>query len=329
MLENINLIILIILIMCFLLMVVWLYFINRSIRFQKRIENHVLSKQPLEDISILDQISNHYYKWRKRQVLKIEKTEIWKQYCLSKKNSFYEDTYCNRLIDRLVLSIICGMIYLFLSIFNHNLFSIWIFLFIVVIGFYLPNFIDFIQKKIVKKQMEKDLLKAVTLMNNAFQSGKSIIQAVQTVSLELDGPLSKEFSKIHQDMLHGLSFEKAFIRFQERVKLEEIEYITASLSILNRTGGNIIEVFSAIENNFYTRRKLEMELKSTIASSRLVFQFLLFLPILLFVFIGFLDPTYFMAFKESTLGILLFMIILSIYLIYIIAIRSIMKIEKY
>lgn len=329
MLENEQLLLIGLLIFCFLVLVIWLYFVARFLHLQKRIENHVLIYTSLENISIFDQIKNRYDQWKQKQVKKMEMSKLWKKYYCFKHNCLDIHSYCGFIIDKMVCGVTLLAIYLLFSILNIHFFSVIFILFSFFIGFYFPNMIVFIKKKMSQKQIEKDLLKAISLMNNAFQSGQSIIQAIQTVSMKLQGPIASEFSKIYQDMLHGLSFEKSFLRFQDRVKLEEIQYITASLSILNKTGGNIIEVFSSIENNFYTRRKLEMELKATIASSRLVFEFLIFLPILLWILIGFMNQEYFMVFKESTLGILLFIVILCIYLLYVVIIRSIMKMEKY
>lgn len=329
MLEKKSLITMIIVVVFFLLGIVWLYFTKRSIYFQKRIGNHAISNPSLENLSLLDQISSSYQKTKQNMIEKIGMTNRFKEYVLFKQKELEFSIFLENLIDKILCSISLMVIYIFLSILSIIPFKMILLLLAGIIGFSLLSLITSIKNKIERKQIEKDLLKAVSLMNNAFQSGKSIIQAIQTVALELDGPLSSEFTKIYQDMLHGLSFETAFIRFQKRVKLEEIGYITASLSILNKTGGNITKVFTSIENNFYTRRKLEMELKAIIASSRLVFQFLIFLPILLWVVIGVMNNSYFTIFFQSTLGMLLFLIIVSIYFIYIILIINIMKVEKY
>ena len=329
MLEKEYFIVMVIIAISCLVTTIWLFVAIRSIRFQKRIGNHVITNTSLEDISIFDQISNRYHGWKQKTIKRIEEIKLWRYLILSNNKKIDRMSSISIWIDKGLSSIFLMTIYLFFSVLGILPFNILFLLITGIFGFSLLHLIATIKKRITKQKIENDLLKAISLMNNAFQSGKSMIQAIQTVAVELEGPLAVEFSKIHQDMLHGLSFETAFLRFQNRVNIEEINYITASLSILNKTGGNIKEVFNAIENNFYTRRKLEMELKATIASSRLVFQFLIFLPIFLWGAIGFMNSSYFTIFFQSTLGMLLFIIILCIYLIYIIMIRDIMKVEKY
>ncbi len=46
---------------------------------------------------------------------------------------------------------------------------------------------------------------------------------------------------MHLELSFGLSVDVVFGRFAKRVELEEVSYLTASLSILNKTGGNIIK----------------------------------------------------------------------------------------
>ena len=94
-----------------------------------------------------------------------------------------------------------------------------------------------------RNRLENDLLQAIIIMNNAFKSGRSISQAIELVTKELKGPIAEEFKKMSLELSFGLSIDVVFKRFGERVKIDEINYLTSSLSILNKTGGNIIKVF--------------------------------------------------------------------------------------
>lgn len=303
---------------------VWLYLSLRTIHFQKRVEHFTIANELDESYSIPDKIYNQYKKLRNHISNYLMKRKVY-----SKQEELFLVEQTNLLSTKILVSIFFLGIYLFLSLLTLLPFNFLFGIISLLLGFLTPSIIDGIKRKRNLIQMEKDLLKAVSLINHSFQAGKSIIQAVESVSLELEGPLAFEFQKMHQDMLHGLSFQTAFERFQERVNLEEVKYITTALTILNKTGGNIVEVFASIERNFYTRRTLEMEVKATIASSRLVFQLLVALPIFLWLLIGLWNPNYFTYFFTSSLGILLFMIIVCIYILYVLIIRSIMKVEKF
>ena len=63
------------------------------------------------------------------------------------------------------------------------------------IGFIAPDLIYRYRYKIYRDTLENDLLQAIIVMNNAFKSGRSITQAIELVSHELDGPIKEEFRK--------------------------------------------------------------------------------------------------------------------------------------
>ena len=92
-------------------------------------------------------------------------------------------------------------------------------------------------------------------MSNAFKSGRSIVQAIELVILESDGRIKEEFKKIKVDLNYGLDYDVVFNRFAKRLNIEEAYYMSTSLIILNKTGGNIVEVFSSIERTLFDKKK--------------------------------------------------------------------------
>lgn len=317
--ESSNIKIIIILTLLIIFIIAWFMLTMRNISLKKRIDNYVINPNNNEDISILGKLEKLYLNIRKKMVKYLKKKQHNKKH---EENLIFT-------CDKILSSIISLLIYLILSLITlntPNLISIITFL---LLGYLIPIFRKKIEYKLNRKRIEKDLLKVVSLINNSLQSGKSMIQAIKTVSREIDGPISLEFKKIEKDLEKGLSLTTAFNRFKDRINLEEVDYITVSLLILNQTGGDINSIFKSLEESFYIRRKLESELKATIASSKLVFQILVCLPFLIYLLIGMWNPTYFTIFFKSSVGFILFTIILLIYLLYIIIIKNIMKVEKY
>ncbi|MBQ2409223.1 MAG: type II secretion system F family protein, partial [Bacilli bacterium] len=184
-----------------------------------------------------------------------------------------------------------------------------------------------IRYKIYYNKLENDLLQAVMIMNNAFKAGKSITQAVELVSIELDGPIGNEFNKMLVELNFGLDINVVFSRFEERVQIKEAEYLTASLSILNSTGGDIIKIFNTIEKTLIDKKKLQFELEALTASSKIILYVLFIVPFLFILFITMLEPTYFNPFFTSSFGFAIFVIIVILYLIYIYIISKLMKVR--
>ena len=172
-----------------------------------------------------------------------------------------------------------------------------------------------------------ELLRAIIIMNNAFKSGKSTLQALRIASKELPEPICDEFKKMYLDMKYGLSVDTVFERFSQRVKLEEASYVSSSLTILNKTGGNIVEVFSSIERTLFDRKKLNEELKNISSGPKLIVRVLFLVPIVFTLIIYLLNPSYFTPLFSSPLGIIIIGIIIVMFTIYILLLKKILKIE--
>ena len=200
-------------------------------------------------------------------------------------------------------------------------------IFSLVIGFYLLDIYLLIINKINKKKIENDMLRAIIIMNNAFKSGKSTIQAVEIASRKLPKPICYEFKKISEEMQYGLSVDTVFDRFSKRVGIEEAEYLSSSLTILNKTGGNIIQVFDSIEKTLFDKKKLKEELKNSTTVSKLVTKILLLVPIFFVLIIYLLNPDYFDPFFASPLGYLLLIVILVMFIIYAYLLSRIVKVD--
>ena len=195
-----------------------------------------------------------------------------------------------------------------------------------ILGYLALNIYYFIKYKQYRSRLENDLLQAIIVMNNAFKSGRSITQAIELVTKELDGPIADEFKLMHMQLQFGLSLDVAFSRFASRINLEEVNYLTASLTILNKTGGNIIKVFSSIEKTLFNKKKLKLELRSLTGSSRIIMYLLSGLPIFLIAVISFINPDYFLSLYTTPIGFVISFVALLIYISYIFVVRKIMKV---
>ena len=198
-----------------------------------------------------------------------------------------------------------------------------------IAGFFIPDLFLIGRSKLVKKDMENEMLKATTIMNNSFKVGYSIMQTIDITENELSGNLKDEFTRMSKDLHYGLDIETVFKRFSNRVKMTIATYMATSLTILNKTGGNIIKVFSSMERTIFDNRKLEEELKNLSAPAKFLYRVLVFVPIIFVLLIYILDPTYFNPLFSNPLGILIALSILIIYIVYIIVVKKIIKLKEY
>ena len=307
-------------------------FYRRSVCLEKRIAKY--SVEPLKDTSIA--LFDRYWDFYYFIIKKIEKI-VGKSEVITK-HSHKFDKYVGILnknytkgLDFICSKILVAIIFVLIAIFSktiqYEILNLYEACFPLLVGYLMPNIIYVIRYKIHRNKVENDLLQAIIVMNNAFKSGRSISQAILLVTTELDGAIAEEFRKMHLELSFGLSVDVVFKRFAERINLEEVNYLTSSLSVLNKTGGNIIKVFSAIEKSLFDKKRLKLELASLTGSSKLIFYCLICVPILFVIFISIINPNYFKVFYTTSIGIVILTSIIIIYIVYIIIIRKIMKVR--
>lgn len=306
---------------------------NKSISREKRISKYSVESVLDKRKSIFDKGFIIYQKIIIRLNKVLNMSEVIVNYSNRKFTKYvvlYQSVFETGL-DVFTAKIILAFLFLLVAIFSKTIQyevikSYEIFL-PLVFGYLLPNVILISKYKIYRNKLENDILQAIIIMNNAFKSGRSIIQAIQMVSVELDGTISNEFNRMYMELSLGLSLEIVFERFSSRINIEEVAYLTASLTVLNKTGGNIIKVFSSIEKSLFNKKKLKLELSSLTGSSKLIIYVLSVIPLLFVLFVSLISPTYFEPFYNTMVGLILAGIMLIIYIVYVYSIRKIMKVR--
>lgn len=311
---------------------VYLYFYNHAIKLDKRLGKYSVESLKKDNVSLVDKAVAFYMK-----IISFLRKVYDKSYYIKRHSKKFEkyvgivDEVHKDGIDFIASKTVFAFIVLFLAIvartFQFKILALEEYIIPLILGYLLPNLYYRYKYKTYYTRLENDLLQAIIVMNNAFKSGRSITQAIELVTHELEGPIAYEFGLMHTQLQLGLSIETVFENFSNRIKIEEVSYLTASLSILNRTGGNIIKVFSSIEKTLFNKKKLKLELKSMTGSSRIIMYFLTALPVFLIVVIGVVNPDYYLPLYTSKIGFVLMGLILIIYLSYIVVIRKIMRVR--
>jgi len=310
-------------------------FILRGIITNKKVKRiGYYSLEPLKDnsLSISDKITLKYLDFirgMRKYVLKSEFLKRWsKRY---EKYIKYTDRDKYVAIDYISNKIVIAFVFVILTVisqvFTLKVLGIFDYVINFFVGYFLLDIYLYFNQKKQNKLISNELLRAIIIMNNAFKSGKSILQAIEIASEELPEPICDEFKKMYLDMKFGLSVDTVFDRFAKRVDLEEAVYVSSSLKILNNTGGNIVDVFSSIEKTLFDKKKLNEELKNISSSPSMIVKILLVVPIVFVLLIYILDPTYFSPLFGSVLGYIIIGMIVIMFIIYALLLKRILKIE--
>ena len=329
--DSIKLIVNIILVMFFVIFIIWFLREIRISKLNKRINRYSIASGTSRH-SLFDIITNLYQNTRKKISKNLSKSASLKKYSLKYEKYIDKKTSTLKPMDYVSTKFILSIMFIFILIvsvvINNDTITFTKIFIAFTLGFFSLDILLLSRGKIVEHQMKNDLLKAITIMNNSFKSGRSIVQTIKIVSDEIDGPLKDEFKKMYEDLSYGLEIEAVFERFNSRVNLKEVKYITTSLAILNKTGGNIVKVFASIEKTVFNNKKLEDELHNLSAASKALYHILVFIPIIFTLIIYILDNTYFMPLISNPFGIAIIALIVLLYILYIIIVKRIIRIKE-
>jgi len=304
----------------------------KSYEYEKKFQDFSLLSDKDTDISYFERMI--YYFWELVHSFSniLSYSKLIEKHSLRYENDMiFERKNIKKPIDYISIKVLSGCLFLFIfcisTILQYENLDTMQLLIIFLIGYFVPNIVIIYKRKKHKDKIEEDLLKAIIIMNNSFKSGRNIMQAIETVKNELDGPIAVEFEKISLDISYGLSLDTVFNRFYNRVKTEDAKYIASSFTLLNKTGGNIVKVFTMIEQSFFDRKKLKNELESLTASSVFVFRLLVFMPVVFVLLINILNKDYFKPLISSPFGIVLLIFMIILYVSYIMIIRKVLKVD--
>ena len=318
----------IVLIFTFILIITLLIRFNNAVKLEKRIAKYsVRYNSDDEGGSLVDKVWKKYIIFVKKQRKKVNKLFP----TLVKRYDKYSVGSNQKSVDYITHKLVISIIFIILTIvamsIQGKLVTLLQILISLVLGFYILDIYLIFNSKTNKKKIEGEMLRAIIIMNNAFKSGKSTIQAVEIASKKLPKPIGYEFEKIYEEMKYGLSIDTVFDRFAKRVNIEEAQYLSSSLTILNHTGGNIVAVFDSIEKTLFDKKKLKEELKNSTTVSKLVVKILLVVPILFALVIYLLNPNYFDPFFASSLGYIMLGVIIVMFIVYAYLLDKIVRVE--
>ena len=305
---------------------------HRSYKRLKRLSRYSVETINKSYLSFIGRLLSIYRRLLDKLGRILKKSEVLKKYSLRYEKYLALDLKVHKeSIDFISSKFVSALAFLIIAIFgkaiNYNAMQLYEIVIPLFLGFFIPDILLYVHYRIYISSIENDFLQAIIIMNNAFKSGRSITQAIDLVASELKGPIALEFKKMSLEISFGLSVEVVFKRFAERINLEEANYLTASLGILSKTGGNIIKVFSSIEESLFNRKRLNLELTSLTGSSRIIVYVLFLVPLIFAAFISVINPTYFLPLFQTKIGLIILFVIIITYIIYIFFVKKIMKVR--
>ncbi len=176
-------------------------------------------------------------------------------------------------------------------------------------------------------QFTDQMVDALTIMANGIKSGSNPQQSMSRVVEIMGNPVRSEFAQVMTQVQFGQSFEEALTDLGERIPRPDVQMFVTAINILKETGGNLAETFVTIVSTIRERQKLEKKISAMTAQGVMQGIIVSCIPFLLGVVFYFVDPDFLKPMFNTTLGVILLVVMLGMQIIGGIVIKKVVTIK--
>ncbi len=138
---------------------------------------------------------------------------------------------------------------------------------------------------------------ALDMIVRGVRSGLVLGDCFGIIAEETHPIIAKQFEMLRDDLRIGIPFETSMKRLCERVPLKEVRFFAISLTVQQKTGGNLSEIVANLANMLRQRKKIILRIKALSSEAKASALILGSLPIgvagvLQFVAAGYLEPLF-------------------------------------
>lgn len=171
-----------------------------------------------------------------------------------------------------------------------------------VLGFALPRVVIKLMGRRRRMRFEAQLAEAIDLLVGSLRAGHGFLQAQESVSKDMDGPMSEELITVMEQIAVGSTPVDALQGMTERINSYDLTMSVSSVAIQRSAGGNLAEVFENIANTARERRRIRGEVHGITTGPRVSSYVLAMIPKGLLCFFNLTNAKYRSVMFTSPVG---------------------------
>jgi tight adherence protein B len=162
-----------------------------------------------------------------------------------------------------------------------------------IIGILLPVLVLIQIQSRRAREISRQLLDGIDLMVRSLRAGHPLNTAFQVIAREMPDPLGSEMGIVADAITYGDDLTDAVLAFADRVGVEDARYLAVAINIQAGTGGNLAQVLEALAKVIRGRFAMMRKIKALSAEGRLTAVIVSAVPLIIFVALNLLSPTYY------------------------------------
>ena len=137
------------------------------------------------------------------------------------------------------------------------------------IGLLVPRLLLNYSIKKRRKQFEEQFVQGLEYLSSSTRAGLSLVQAVESLVVNSNPPLSQEFDLLLREYRIGIPLNEALQNLARRVDSEELNLMVFSTIITRELGGDISEIFDHLAEVIRSRHRVMDRIDTLTSQGRL------------------------------------------------------------
>jgi tight adherence protein B len=142
-------------------------------------------------------------------------------------------------------------------------------------------------------KLSRQLPDAIDLMVRSLRAGHPLNASFQILAREMPDPMGSEMGIVADAITYGDDLTDAVADFAERAGVEDARYLAVAINIQAGTGGNLAHVLDALAQVIRQRFAMLRKISALSAEGRLTAIIVSLVPLVIFVSLNLLSPTYY------------------------------------
>lgn len=143
---------------------------------------------------------------------------------------------------------------------------------------------------------------ALRMLSGGMRAGHSLLRAVDATAQESETPMAEEMSRIVNETRIGREVGASLNDVAIRTRSEDFGWIAQAIEIHREVGGDLAEVLDHVGETIRDRNQIRRQVKALSAEGRMSALVLLALPVVMFIAILFINPSYAHTFTSTVPG---------------------------
>ena len=143
---------------------------------------------------------------------------------------------------------------------------------------------------------------ALQMLSGGMRAGHSLLRAVDATAQESEAPMAEEMSRIVNETRIGRDLGESLTDVATRTRSEDFGWIAQAIEIHREVGGDLAEVLDHVGETIRDRNQIRRQVQALSAEGRMSALVLLALPVVMFIALLFINPSYAHIFTSTLPG---------------------------